>query len=512
MNYVSIDQNNTPLWDAIPKLAALRGHGFAGVHWIEDVDVAFTRQFAEPGAPPIVAPERVYPNGNSDWGASCFYSNFLGRNAVNPRVLEPWLRAPVATFAKRAGMSVDELYARHASSDNFQVIAPSHCGDHRHRTLGSLSLRELRDPLMELFTHAWGDTRRAFPSPESRARTDAFFSSEEKFLNAFFESGPAAMFTDLCAAWMARHLPGQEAGLATTALAQGPHTLLRAFIRDYETLATLYNRAIAETRPGIAPLNIQKGELPFFAVWNAGRQYRTTLSWQGGALATDNETFPLEDGGPPLGKMRARGLAAVSPKALLLVLHARMDGRALALPWQGSLYMPAARRLEALLAPRLGLVPGPVLRVRHHFLDRMGTLETPVAVPAWLAPFVGADELPARMFVARLREAQHEARAELDAFQTARHDPAPALTRDIVALRHARGESKDTRENASLWQRQKHLQQQHAAATLDRVLNLTHLLGLDYWDSRGAILPHALALGGEAFYRHVLDEAEIFEE
>ena len=510
MTRVSIDQNCTPLWDVLPKLAALRARGLSAVHYVEDVDVAFTQQRAAPGTPPHVEPERAYPGGNSDWGATAFYSDFMGRNPVNPRTLEPFLRASIATFAKRAGFaSLDELYETRASSDNRQIIAPSHSGDNRHRTLGDLSLREMRGPLLDLLEHARADTRRAFPLRECAARTNAFFTSEQRFIETFHESEPDAALADFYAAWVLRHAPGQEVGRCSALFENDPHELLQTFVCDYGTLAALYNQAIAETRPGIAPLNLEKGELPFFALWRAnGKNYRTPVLWQGGGLATDGLVFPVSNGRLPLDEMRARGIAALPPKALLLVLHARMNGRALALPWQGSLYMPAARRLEELLKLPLG----PVLRARFHFFDRMGTLGTPVQPPAWLAPFTGADALPACDFVARLRAAQHDARAELETAQTPRYDPAPELSREIEALQLARARFKTTAENAALWQRQKQLQQRHARALLDRVLALTHLLGLDYWDSRGAILPHALALGCEAFYRRVLGEAEIFEE
>ena len=293
MKFLSIDQNCSPLWDAIPKLAALRHHGFAGVHCIEDVDVAFTQQFAQPDTPPHVAPERIYPNGNSDWGASAFYTDFLGRNPLNPRTLEPYLHAPIATFAKRAGMTLDELFATFASSDNYQIIAPSYAGENHHRTLGDLTLREMREPFMALFQHAHADTRRAFPSAESREHTDAFFTAEENFLNDFFHDHPAAMLTDLYAAWMKRHLPWQEVRLATTQLASDPPTLLNAFVQNYETLAPLYNQAIAETNSGLTPLNLEKGDLPFFAVCEEkGRQFRTPLRLKNGAAARGDARPP----------------------------------------------------------------------------------------------------------------------------------------------------------------------------------------------------------------------------
>ncbi len=515
MTFVSIDQNCSPLWDAIPKLAALRAHAFAGVHCIEDVDVAFTQQFAPPGTPPHVAPERFYPNGNSDWGASVFYSDFLGRNAINPRALEPYLHAPVATYAKRAGMTLDELYAAFASSDNFQIIAPSYAGDNRHRTLGDLSLRELRSPLAELVEHAHTDTRRAFPSPESLARTDAFFKQEREFLDRFYRDHPGAMLTDLYAEWMKRHLPGQDIRLSSAQFAGDPHVLLRAFLSRYDTLAPLYNQAIAETRSSLTPLNMADGELPFFALWRVdGQCFRTPVRRRGDLIEADGKSFALDD-------MRAHGVVALPPKALLLVLHARTTPakNALALPWQGSLYMPTARRLEALLEPHLHLAAAPVLRVRFRFLEHFASLETPVQPPAWLAPFVSDRVLPANRFLAQLRNAQRDANDTLEALRNNVAELAvltPELSQRIDALNRERetlARDPVKRARASeLWQQQKTLQQQQARDALERIVALAHLVGLDYWDSRGALLPQALALGGPAFYQRLLDGAQIFEE
>jgi len=523
MRCVSIDQNCTPLWDALPKLAALRARGFPCVHFVEDVDVAFTQQRADPATPPHPAPERVYPGGNSDWGATAFYSNFLGRNPINPRTLEPFLHASINTFAKRAGFaSLDELYAAHASSDNIQIIAPSHSGDNRHRTLGDLSLREMRAPLRELLEHARADTRRAFPLPECAARADAFFNAEHAFLNTFHNDHPAVPLADFYAAWTQRHVPGQTVKRSSSLFENDPHELLHAFVNHYETLAPLYNRAIAETNPGIAPLNPGKGDLPFFALWRRdGKNYRTPASWQGSALATDGFVFPVSNGLLPLDEMRQHGLVALPPKALLLVMHARQH-HALALPWQGSLYMPAARRLEELLQKKLA----PVLRVRFHFFERLKTLDTPVRLPEWLAPFFSSDLLPASQFAIQLRDAQRDARATLDALRNnAAHlaTLTPDLSAKINTLQRERASQSPQNPLRPLsplrpltpptpWQQQKSLQQQQARAQLHHIISLAHLLALDYWDSRGALLPHALALGGEPFYQSLLHNAEIFTE
>ena len=54
------------------------------------------------------------------------------------------------------------------------------------------------------------------------------------------------------------------------------------------------------------------------------------------------------------------------------------------------------------------------------------------------------------------------------------------------------------------------------AELLDRTIRQidrdTQVAELDYYDSRGAILPWCIALGGETFYNEVIARAEISEE
>jgi hypothetical protein len=35
---------------------------------------------------------------------------------------------------------------------------------------------------------------------------------------------------------------------------------------------------------------------------------------------------------------------------------------------------------------------------------------------------------------------------------------------------------------------------------------------IDYWDSRGGLLPWCVAMGGQEFYNHVVGSAEIYQE
>ena len=56
------------------------------------------------------------------------------------------------------------------------------------------------------------------------------------------------------------------------------------------------------------------------------------------------------------------------------------------------------------------------------------------------------------------------------------------------------------------------MQSQILDRTLRRVADDWQLRDLDYWDSRGALLPWAVALGGEKFYDELLARAELSRE
>jgi hypothetical protein len=67
-------------------------------------------------------------------------------------------------------------------------------------------------------------------------------------------------------------------------------------------------------------------------------------------------------------------------------------------------------------------------------------------------------------------------------------------------------------EVRKLWKRVKALQNLVLSHTLDRICLDWQLTQLEFYDSRGALLPWCVALGGAAFYDRVIREAETREE
>ncbi|MFA4943687.1 MAG: hypothetical protein WC789_03180 [Lentisphaeria bacterium] len=537
-DFLSIDQNSNVLWDTLPKLAALARQGWRGRHCVEDIDVAFTRQGAAAGAPAALelAPERYYRTGNSDWGAALFHTAFLGRNPLNPRELEPQLGMSVAALARKLELSLDELYARYAGSDNWQLIGSSYLGGgDRHRVIGDLGTAECAPFLRELLERARRDCEQAFPEPAAQARLRQWFEAEAAALEAMLAEFAAAPLVRLYQGWLRRHLP-PAVGLALTSdfftldRTEPRERLLGRCILDYADWAAAYNEAVAGTACGLKPLDAAAGELPFFAVWRdeAGRLYRTGLRLEQGRLVAGERTWAVgADGMPPLDAMRQAGLVCLAGKALLLVLQARLQpgGGALALPHLGSLYMPAARRLEANLRAA-GLLEWPLfplLRVRFRFFDRWLGCATRIRLPDWLhGGGFSAAELAAGEFARELPDVLDRAERELAALRSpqgreaclGRLRPAESATlAELEARRRELAREPATRAAAGrVWDEVKALERQRLQALFEHAWQLRHTLNLRYWDSRGALLPFSIALGGEAFYESVLAQAEIAEE
>jgi len=532
--FVSIDQNSHSLWDTVPKLQALAANGWTGTHFVEDVDVAFTRRGAAPGDTALaLAPERYYRGGTSDWGAALFYTDFLGRNPVDVTAMEPYTGWSSAALARRLECTLDELYDRYSPSDNWQLVGSSYLGDaDHHRTIGDLGVAETAPFLAALLEHAERNMLDTFPEADAQQRVRQWFADERDSVKELTAQLGDGRLVDLYQAWLRRHVTG-NVGLTSDFFAprepDAPRfRLLSEFIRNYDHAAVLYNDAIAETGVGLTPLRSRDGELPFFlATTSDGRHTRSPAWLRDGAIVSGDNVFtPSADGALPLEEMRGRGVTAVTGKALLLVLQARLipGGGPVAVPYNGSLYMPAAHRLEAKLREN-GFLPwelAPLVRVKLNVIDQWHGVHTRIRLPAHLASVFGAAELAACDFAEAAPGVVRSARSELDELES--KAGRQAIMQTCAAAEFAERQSLDgerrelardpaTRPRAGeLWDRIKGLDRRMLERLVDRVLRNLHVVDLDYWNSRGAILPWSIALGGEALYHHTIANAEIYPE
>jgi len=529
----SIDQNCHSLWDVIPKLQALTRHGHEVTHFVEDIDAAFTWLGASADDASLqLAPERFHHSGGADWGAALFYSEFLGRLPTDPADWEDFTGMRTGALARQLGRKVEELYDEFSPSDNWQLIGSSYVGDgDHHRIIGDLSVEETQPFLHEMLDRAEADMRRRFPAQPSRQRIGEWFGRERALVAEMLRDHAAGKLVDLYRSWLATYV-GESVTLAKTsdlfALdAAAGSALLKAFLTQYDHASSLYNQALGESGTKLRRLRRKDAELPFFAVLDhQGRQVRTIARLRDGKLQIGERAFSLSAGGAlPVDALRSAGVRCLAGKAVALILQCCGDnGTSLALPYRGSLYMPAVRRVAERFASA-GLLAGPVrpiTRVRFRLLDRMRGMDTPILLPDHLAEAFGAAEVTADRLAREHEDVSAAARERLEAFRTpegrrawqrqhlrelvGRIDELDARKRQL-----ARTDPKG-KEIRSLWKEVKALQTEVLDRTLRRIAADVQLAELDYWDSRGALLPWSIALGGPEFYNDLLDQAEIYAE
>ncbi len=533
----SIDQNSNSLWDTLPKLQALAKQSLATTHFVEDIDVAFTSLGSEVDDRALrIATEKFHPSGGSDWGAAAFYSDFLGRQPLELRTLEPQLGMKISALARQLGTTLDELYDELAVGDNRMLVGSSFVSDREHhRLIGDLSVAECRPYLQELMNIAELDCLQKFPATDSQLRTREWFSAERARLDRLIVHCENGSLVDLYKTWLGEYL-GDSIKLDVTSnlfSLNGPperFELLGLFLRDYETTAALYNQALAESNVGLHPLRIRQGELPFFAVSrHLGQLVRTEIFLRDNELVIAGRSFKRGPaGGLPIDALGQAGVICLVGKAVMMVLQVRTrPGQAgLALPYKGSLYMPAAARLEKLLqANKLLSVdapPKPIFRVRFHLLDRMRDLKTTIALPGHLARAFGKSEFPACDLAQNYAALSNQARSRLEQFKekSAREtwlaQAYPHETQTIGELEAAKRElvkkNPKSPQARDIWKRIREISATLQKELLKKVVDDTQLAQVDFWDSRGALLPWCIALAGEKFYDDVLVNAVITKE
>jgi len=530
----SIDQNCHSLWDVIPKLQALVVRGHRVRHFVEDVDVAFTAVGASTDDNSLhFARERFYGSGGGDWGAAMFYSEFLSRLPVELRHWERMLGMKIAAVARRLGRSVGDLYDEFSPGDNWQLIGPSYVGDrHHHRLIGDLTVAEVQPFIRELIAIAERDMLERFPARASQLRLADWFANERRRLDSLLARSREGCLVDLYRLWI-KEILGTSVDLdltssLTAAGACPDHTaLLDVFVSRYDLAAGLYAEAIAHTDSDVHPLHTEEGELPIFAVFlRDGRLVRAGAALDGDAVRIADRRFPLAHGRLPMEALKQAGIRCLAGKALLLAIQARLGecGAPLALPHCGSFYMPAAIALQQKLSAH-NLLPAPVhpvVRVRLRLLDRMASLDTPIRLPAHLAAAMGCEELPACRLAAACPDIAAEATARLDSMTTDagrqqwQRDALPETFHEISALNHRRRklarEDPKSADIRHLSHSVRRLEADILAATLQQIASDWQVSHLEYWDSRGAIMPWCIALDGEHFYDEVIARADIYEE
>lgn len=522
--FISIDQNSNSLWDVLPKIEALHAHNRELLHYVEDIDVAFTRVGSTYCAPKLTL-EQYYPNGNLDWGASLFYMDFLGKVPLNLANLSPYTGKKISTTAKALGLTLQNLYNKFSVADNYQLTGTSYVASHpeKHRLLGDLST-ELKKPfIQELLTLAEADILERFIDKPSQSRTKCWFKKERDLLDQLWHK--ANDLASFYQAWIKAHLP--EAKLELTSelfsekqMAQLNFDLLKKIIKNYPLFQEIYNQSIEESGVELSPLS--GGSLPFFAAYKInGQQVRSGLQLRDGKIMIADQTF---DQNVRFEEFFEK-IEVLVGKALLLIITVRdfSIGHPLVLPEMGSLYTPAAVSLAAKMKTHhfIDHLPYSIFRLQFNFIDQLKNSDSLISLPNHLQHKLGR-QLTAKALAIQLPIAMNEAQMTLNSLKNPIERErcfsawTPNLSQSIDRLKETKeicGKNPERRhECPNLWKEIKKYEQEKEFICFQRIIDLVQTTEMTYWNSRGALKPWSIAAGGESFYQQLLKSSTIREE
>lgn len=515
---ISIDQNSNSLWDTLPKLQALEKAGIKFTHCVEDIDVAFTRVGAHSDQLELTL-EQYYPNGNLDWGASLFYMNFLGRCPLNLNDLTKYTGETPAHTAKKLHISLEELYAKYSVADNWQLTAPSYIDSSKqaHRLLGDLSTTETIAFINELFDKAENDLLNCFPENSPQERIKQWFSQERQL---FAELGKThKTLADLYQSWLQSYF-NKKCIIKTSQhnlLSDESVKMLKKVVKNYELFVKIYNESIEESGVELSKIDAETGDLPFFAIYEKnGHLVRSTIRLENSdELIAGELRFTVDE--------LIDNVKEISGKALLLVIIARLQktGTALALPLNGSLYTPAAVVLAEKMKEN-GFIDEelhPIKRVRFNFLESLEKSQVLIKLPEYLNHFFPktikagefAKQLPGIVKMCRntLNDLKDNPKNVFQSWLPERFQKIAHLK----DLKNQYGRDPEKRHLCSgIWKEVKELEREFYETCYQRLIDTVHTSEIEYWNSRGALLPWSIALGGEGFYNELISGAEIFSE
>lgn len=513
---ISIDQNSNSLWDTLPKLQALEAANIDFIHCVEDIDAAFTRVGAHSDQLQLTL-EKYYPSGNLDWGASLFYMSFLGRTPLNLTSLTQYTGKTPAQTARQLGLSLDTLYDRFSTADNWQLTAPSYINSDKtaHRLLGDLSTEEVLPFIKELFDKAEANLLHTFPEAEPQKRLQNWFKVERRKVTALAASHHT--LADLYKAWLQSYFTQKRIIKSSDhhVLADQSARFLKRIIQNYRQFIRLYNESIDESGAELSPINPATGELPFFAIYEKeGHLVRSVITFDGKNLTAGELSHPVE--------LFFDHVKAVSGKALLLVIIARLDsqGMPLALPVNGSLYTPASLILaEKIQQQFFSSKLHPIKRVKFNFLDQLKHSKVLIRLPAYLQEFLPesmqADLLARKLpqLIAECRQTLKQLRSDRETVFAGWYPELSAEIEELKARKNQYGRDPEKRHLCqALWHEIKTAEQRFHHSCYQRLIHTVHTTEIGYWDSRGALLPWSIALGGETFYNHLINSARIYTE
>lgn len=542
----SADQNCTPFWDTWPKLEfALKG-GRSIFHLIHDTDTIFHNQSVKEESPFTVKWFNDKYDGSHYYSPNLFYYQFLGKHEPFPvNEFETYTGLKLSKISSLLKMSVEELYEQFGSYDKLALLGKGkyHNG---FRIAAGVKVSECKEQIDEMFHLIQENIMHFIVTKKQENNLIDTLSEWKSEIDKIIISYPETTFSNLFLLLMQSKFNEKVSFLSCSDYFQvvpenkeNFHFFL-SFLERYGVYAKCYNDALHKHGSTISPLDILKGELPFYATRRVdGILLRFPLYVLGNKLIFQNQSCNLKQNtwASLLNFCEQVGIESIVGKAIPLMMQLRHQeyGGVVVMPKLGSPYMSIVDTYTEKLNNQ-----GIYAKVQHVSLvdfqvfNALNKADFSFRLPNYLQETFKTEIIHCQDFVKQLNLHIKEAHRVLnlckqgeEARKLIMREYHPSLVSELSLLedeRHSQGYlltglSKETKEYKQQLDKFIQIKEEHKSKLSEYVNKLCYLLfnkwhvsNINYFNNRGSIELWAKSLGGLDFYESIIDNALLEEQ
>ncbi|PDX92978.1 hypothetical protein COM78_20200 [Bacillus thuringiensis] len=537
----SADQNCSPFWDTWPKLEVLTRKKKSVFHLVHDTDTIFHDQSIKDETPLTIKWFHDKFDGSHYYSPNLFYFQFLGKHEPFPvNQLESYTGFKLSKISSLLNISVEVLYEKFGSYDKLALLGK---GKYQNgfRIAAGVKVSECTEQIEEMFRSIQDNMLQFIVTQEQNNNLTAILSEWKLEVDKIIASNPDIVLANLFSLLMESKFNGK---VSFSSCFDYFHLLPQnkdrfcfflSFLREYHKHAQYYNEALCRNNSTITPLDISKGELPFYAIRMIdGRLLRFPLYLHGHQLICQEKFVNLtqntwED---ILNWCQQVGIASIVGKAIPLMMQLRHKeyGGVIAMPKLGSPYMAIVDTYAELLNTQemypeikgVSLVDFQVFKALHN-------ADFSFKLPIFLQEVFKKEVIHCQDFVEQLEFHINESNRVLDLCKqnmetrkSIMKEYYPSLVSELSLLekeRQSQGHllaslSKQSKDYQQQLEQFIQIKEKHKLKSSEYVYKLCHLLftnwhvsQLNYFNNRGSIELWAKTLGGLDFYQSIIDHA-----
>ncbi len=475
--YLSFDQNCSPLWDTLPRMDVMKNKKIPYFQLFHDSDI-FSYDYKISYNTSKVG--QLYSKSSNAFPYSpvLSYFQFFGKYLpIDSTIFKTYMQESIIAFTDRNKLSKKKLAIRLTEIDKYAILA-----NFGSTKVGyKLSKEFYKDTLDELLDFAYKDLINWCIYKPFKNDLEILIKGDKETYTSLDTSNLNQLYNS----WLPALKCGGEVNSGTDFFhlktsKEKNYTFFISFVEEYHTFAYLYNTSIDETSSYMKKLDINCGELPFYAIAkrNHGFKRINKLLYINGKLIIDEVEFLIR----PLNweelsaKLIKIGIIAIIGKAVALHLQVRNidSGFTFITSKGGSPYRKLVKHYSNLLKKE-GLYNGlkNSLEIEFNTIEQLKYLKNKIKLPVRLRNLSGYETMAGRDYSEFIKEQITLGNKGLEAL-------------------------KNSTETSDL-------------KKLQKMELYWYLSNLKYWDNRGAIRYWTTAVGGNDFYKLVIKNSRIIQ-